>query len=66
MSKIIKTIAFTLVLAGLLAWGASTVAQVPSNTVNASVGNSKVEIVTSTEVTSMLTDDLSRIRPAGQ
>jgi hypothetical protein len=66
MSKIIRTIAFTLVLAGLLAWGASTVAQVPSNSVNASVGNGNVEIVTGTELTPMESNDLSRVHYVGQ
>jgi hypothetical protein len=66
MSKIIRTIAFTLVLAGLLAWGASTVAQVPSNTVNASVGINNVEIVQSTELTPLESNDLSGIHHVGQ
>lgn len=65
MSKIIRTIAFTLVLAGLLAWGASTVAQVPSNTVNASV-NGTVEVVTSTELNTIEHNNLDNVHYVGQ
>jgi hypothetical protein len=45
MSKIIRTLAFILVLAGLLTWGVSTLAQAPTR----SVTTSGVQIVTGGE-----------------
>lgn len=66
MNKIIRTIAFTLVLAGLLAWGASTMAQVPSATQGLSIGQGNVEIVTSTELNTVDHSDLSRVHYVGQ
>lgn len=67
MNKIIRTIAFTLVLAGLLAWGAVTVAQVPgTSNAASSITANEIQIEQSIELKAMPASDRSGIRRVGQ
>lgn len=66
MNKIIRTIAFTLVLAGLLAWGAVTVAQVPGTSNLASSPANTIQIEQSIELNAIPASDRSGFRHVGQ
>ncbi|MCK4719458.1 hypothetical protein KAU08_02295 [bacterium] len=67
MNKIIRTITFTLVLAGLLAWGAVTVAQVPgTSNVASSITANEIQIEQSIELNAIPASDRSGFRRVGQ
>lgn len=65
MNKILRTIAFTLVLAGLLAWGAVTVAQVPGTSNAVASPANTIQIEQSTELNAMPASDTSGFRRVG-